>query len=110
MKYTGKTGRSFRIRFQEHLNDFKYRNGKSSFAQHLIEYGHAIGPMEEIMETVHFTNKGRLMDRLESFYIFCETKLNNQINDKSTVQSIIIFDTIVQKDPHRGIPNIYNMQ
>jgi hypothetical protein len=66
--------------------------------------------MEEIMETVHFTNEGCLMDRLERFYIFREMKLNNQINDKSTVKSNIIFDTVVQKDPHRGIPNVYNMQ
>jgi len=101
MKYIGQTDRSFKIRCQEHLRDFKYRNGKSSFAQRLIEYGHAIGPMEEIMKTVYFTNKARLMDTLERFYIFRETKLNNQINDKSTVKPNIIFDTIVRKDPHR---------
>jgi hypothetical protein len=55
--------------------------------------------MEEIMETIHFTNKGRLMNTLEKFYIFRETRLNNQINDKSTVKPNIIFDTIVKPDP-----------
>jgi len=31
MKYIGQTGRSFRIRFQEHFRDFKYNN-RSKFA------------------------------------------------------------------------------
>ena len=42
--------------------------------------------MEEIVETVHFTSKGRLMDTLEKLYIFRETKSNNQINDKYTIK------------------------
>jgi len=37
MRYIGKTGRPFKVRFREHLHDFKYRNGKSRFAQHLID-------------------------------------------------------------------------
>lgn len=106
MKYMGQTGRSFRTRFQEHLWDFKHGNGKSSFTQHLLENGHAIGPIEDIMSTIHITNKGRLMDTLEKFYIFHETNLDNQINDKLAVRPNIIFETMVQKDPHRGVHNI----
>ena len=68
------------------MRDLKYRNGKSSFAQHLIEYGHAVGPMEEIVETVHFTSKGRLMDTLEQLCIFARRNqitrlmINTQLN------------------------------
>jgi hypothetical protein len=79
-----------------------YGNGKSSFALHLIEIGHDIGLMEDIMNTIHITGNGRLMDTLEKFYIFRETKLNNQINDKLAVKPNIIFDTIVQKIPIEG--------
>ena len=86
--------------------NFKHGNGKSGFPQHLLENGHNIGPIEDIMSTIHITNKGRLMDTLEKFYIFRETKLDNQINDKLAVRPNIIFETIVQKDPHRGIHNI----
>jgi hypothetical protein len=64
MKYTGQTGRSFSTCFQDHLRDFKHGNGKSRFTQHLLENRHAFSPMEEIMDTVHFTNKGRLMNTL----------------------------------------------
>jgi hypothetical protein len=106
MKYTGQTGRSFTTRFQEHLRDFKHGNGKSSFAQHLLENGHAIGPIEDIMSTIYITNKGSLLDTLEKCYLFREAKIDNQINDKLAVRPNVIFETIVQKDPHRGIHNI----
>jgi len=46
------------------------------------------------------------MHTLEKVYIFCEVKLDNQTNDKLAVRPNIIFKTIVQKDPHRGIHNI----
>jgi hypothetical protein len=50
--------------------------------------------MNEIMEPLHTANKGRMLDTLERFYIYKETKLNNQINDKLTVQYNPIFDAI----------------
>jgi len=46
------------------------------------------------------------MDTLEKIYIFRDTKLDSQINDKLAVRPNIIFETIVQKDPHRGIHNV----
>ena len=107
MKYTGQTGSPFRIRFQEHFRDYRYGNGKSRFAAHLLENKHSIGPIDNIMETLHTTGKGRMMDTLERFYIFRETKINNQINDRLIIKPNIIFETIIQKDPHRGLPTAY---
>ena len=46
------------------------------------------------------------MDTLEKYYIFRKAKIHNQINDKLTVRPNVIFETTVQKDPHRGIHNI----
>jgi hypothetical protein len=102
MKYTGETGRPFKIRFQEHLRKFTYWNKKMKFARHLLENRHAIGPMENVMETIHITKRGKMMDTLERFHIFRETKFNNQINDKLTVKANLIFETIVHEDPYRG--------
>ena len=93
----GQTGRSFRTRFKVHLRDFKHGNRKSSFAKHLLENGHAIGPIEDIMSTIYITNKDRLMDTLEKYYIFRETKIDNQVNDKVAVRPNVIFETTVQK-------------
>jgi hypothetical protein len=109
MKHIGQTESPFKVRLLEHLRDFKYENKKSKFAQHLLENRHSIGPIEGIMKTVHITNKGRMMDTLERYYTFRETKLNNQINDKLIIQPNIIFETTVRKDPHRGLSVTYNL-
>ena len=110
MKYIGQTGRPFKTRFQEHLRDFKYNNRKSKFAQHLLDRQHSIDEMENIMDVIHITNEGRMMDTIEKYYIYKETKLNNQINDKLTVQPNVIFETLVQQDAHIGHGNTHNQQ
>jgi hypothetical protein len=94
MKYIGQIRRTFKVRFHEHFRDFKYGNKKSKFASHLLENRHSSGPMNSIMETVHITNKGRMMDTLKIFYIFRETKPNNHINDELKEKPNIIFETI----------------
>lgn len=56
-KYTGQTGRPFHIRSQEHFHNFKYRNVKSKFANHLLDNKHSNGPMGDIMDILHVTRK-----------------------------------------------------
>jgi len=63
--------------------------------------------MNDPQETLHTKSKGRMMDTLETFYIFRETKVNNQINDRLIIKPNILFETIVQKDHHRGLPAAY---
>ena len=53
------------------------------------------------MKVIYMTNKGRLVDTIEKFYIYKEKHNNNQINDKNTVLSNIIFDVIVSEDTGR---------
>jgi hypothetical protein len=100
-KYVGQNGRPFHVRFREHYRDYKYANNKSKFAQHVIEEGHAFGPTDNIMDIIHIANKGRMLDTLEKFYIYRETQLGNQINDKLTVQANPTFEAIVQNNPQR---------
>ena len=57
------------------------------------------------MDIIHITRKGKMVDTIEEFYIYRETKLNKQINDKLTVKPNVIFETVVQQDPHGGIPS-----
>jgi hypothetical protein len=57
--------------------------------------------MEDIMEVVHVTKKGKMMDILEDFHIYKETKAGNQINERLTVRENAIFETIKQEDPYR---------
>ena len=71
-------------------------------SSHLLENKHAYGPMEDIMDIVNITNKGKMMDMLERFYIYKQTKSNNQINDKLTVKPSTIFETLIHKAPRTG--------
>ena len=105
MKYVGQTGRSFHTRFAEHFRDFKYTNHKSKFAEHLLENNHSIGPIDSIMEVLHTTRKGKLMDTLEKFHIYKVTRENIQINDKNTSKPNVIFDTIIQGETSRQLTN-----
>jgi hypothetical protein len=63
---------------------------------------HPMGTMEDIMDVIHITRKGRMLNGLGSFHIYKETKNNKQINDKLMVRENEIFETAVQEDPYRG--------
>jgi hypothetical protein len=84
------------MRFHEHYNDYKYANNRFKFAQHIIDEGHSFGPMNDIMGIIHNAKKRWMLDTLEKFYIYRETKRGNQLNDKLTIQSNPIFEALVQ--------------
>ena len=75
MRYIGQTGRSFLTRYREHYHDFKYNNGTSKYAQHVLENKHSIGPTHNTMENLCIMRKSKLMDTWEKFHIYQETKL-----------------------------------
>jgi len=47
------------------------------------------------MEVVHVTKKRKMLDTLEGFHIYKETKAGNQSNDRITVRENAIFETMV---------------
>jgi len=55
--------------------------------------------MENIMDILHVTNKGKMMNTLERFHIYNDTKIDNQIK---RVRPDIIFDTLILKYTNRG--------
>jgi hypothetical protein len=67
----------FHIRFRQHCRDYKYANNNSKFAQHVLEEGHSIGPLADVMDVLHVAKKGRMLNTLERFYIYRETQLGN---------------------------------
>jgi hypothetical protein len=102
MNYVGQTGSTFRIRFAEHFRDYKYNTNKSNFAQHLLDNKHSIGLIEDAMKVLYKTNKGKLMNTMEKYYIYKETQMNNQINGRNTAKHNIIFDTLVHESASRA--------
>jgi hypothetical protein len=62
IKFIRQTDRPLQVRFKQHFNDFKYENGKSKSAQHLLQKYYSTGPMENIMEVLQVTRKRRMMN------------------------------------------------
>jgi hypothetical protein len=93
--YTGQTGRNFEKRFKEHLQAYKYNPQNSKFAQHATESGHTFGKKTDILTIKVIGKKSKFLDTMEK-YIYQETKINNQINDKNTVSYNKIFETILE--------------
>jgi hypothetical protein len=96
MKYIGQTGRPFSVCYKEHYREYTHDNPKSKFSEHLIHAHHSIGPMHTIMEPLYYTTKGRLMNTIEKFHIYRKTQLDNQLNDRHTVQPNAIFNTLTR--------------
>jgi hypothetical protein len=79
--------------------DSKNISGISNMVmEHLLDNKHSIGSMEEIMEILHITKNERMMNTLDRFHIFNETRLDNHIHDNYTVKYNAIFDTIIHKN------------
>jgi len=69
---------------------------------HLLENQHSIGHIDNIMEVLNITIKGRTMDTIEKYYIYKETKNGNQINDKNTIKQNKIYDVVIQGEIDRS--------
>ena len=80
-KYIGQMGRSFCVRYGEHLRDYKFRTGNSKFAQHLHDCNHAFGPINTVMDILYTIKKGAMMDTLGKYHIYRVTSLGTQINE-----------------------------
>jgi len=55
--------------------------------------------MKEIVKILHVTMKGRMLNVLESFHVYKQTKAENQINDKLTAKGNEVFEAMLQHDP-----------
>ena len=104
MKYIGQTGRSFRMRFREHLHEYTYQTGNSKFTQHLLDYNHSFGRIDTVMDILRVIKKGAVMDTLERYHIYRVTSLGTQINDRNTASHNTLFDTLIQREVPRGHP------
>lgn len=100
--YIGQTGRSFEKRFKEHIPKAS-KVQKSNYAEHLVLNNHNYTNLETNLKPLHICNKGRIMTALEQFEIYKAAKNNPQdiLNDKSTLQNNILFESLIKLDKDR---------
>jgi hypothetical protein len=93
--YTGQTGGQFQIRFKENALAYKNNSSNSAYAQHLIYHGHSLGHMEDIMDIIFTTHKGKHLVTIEKYQIYQKTKKGIHINYRSTITKNTTFDVIM---------------
>ena len=79
--YIGQTGRTFNIRFNDHMRSYKNNKLDSNFAIHLNEMNHTCE--KNNLEILHIASKGPKMDFLEAYEIQkAINKGSNILNDQ----------------------------
>jgi len=89
------------MRFKEHEKAFRCNSHISSFAKHLNEEAHFFGPMNSIMQILHYHTKGAHLNTLESFHMHTEFAANNHLNEKLTIYPKAICDTLAKTHSHK---------
>ena len=56
------------------------------------------------MKILHTIKKGKMINTLENFHIYQDTKQENQINDTNTVAKNILLDAIISEQTDREQP------
>ena len=74
-------------------------NLTSNFARHLIDTNHGYTGFESNLKTLHFCDKGQLLDAWEEFEIYKKFKESPQqmLNDQLSFDSHILYDTIIEQ-------------
>jgi hypothetical protein len=81
LKYIGQTGRTFKVRYREHINAIRTNRQNSKFAKHILETGHNYDTLDKTMEILHMEKKGPKPNTLERFHMYDITKKDLQMND-----------------------------
>jgi hypothetical protein len=92
--YIGQTGRNFKQRYREHINDIRQNKEKSGYSQHILNTGHRYGTIDDTMEILYKNKKGLLLNTVEQFYIYINKKQNSHLNDIYSDNYNPIYDTL----------------
>lgn len=93
LPYIGRTKRTFKERYKEHVADFKYKREKSNFAKHLINSSHELDTIENTMKIIKTNHSLKTLNTAEEYYINKEHKKTGKIiNEIITNQNNPLFD------------------
>lgn len=99
--YIGKTKRSFKVRFKEHIQALRSNNAttmKSNFAEHLLSSNHSYKSMEENMKILEFEKNEDKLTSKEDLQIFIHNQKEKQniLNTQSININNPIYNTILK--------------
>jgi hypothetical protein len=65
----GQTGRTFNIRYKEHIHDIRGNNSNRGYSNHILNTGHTHGTITDTMEIIT-RKKGKHLNPLERYHIY----------------------------------------
>jgi hypothetical protein len=95
-RYIGQTGRTFEIRYKEHIRDIENNEPNSKYAQHILDTTHEYGQIQKIVKPLYIGNRGPLPDTYERLHIYESTKQKIQLNNNFTDIHNPIYDGIIK--------------
>ena len=90
--YIGKTNRSFKKRFTEHIRAINNKNIQiSQVAEHVIKNKHKITNIDKNMEIIEICNNNKKLTNLEKWYIYIHKKNNILMNRQVDYDEDLLF-------------------
>jgi hypothetical protein len=93
--YIGQTGRNFKTRFKEHIQDIRNNRTKTGYSQYIINTGHEYGNIENTLNILNVEKKGPFLNTLEKFHIYKKQKTDNLLNESCTDTYNPIFEFLL---------------
>jgi hypothetical protein len=94
-KYIGQTDRTFKTRYNEHINAIKSNKSTKKSAQHLLDNQHSYGTVTRLYGYTTCNKKGQHMNTLERYHIYKNKKTHGTIlNDIYAEAGNPIFEVI----------------
>jgi hypothetical protein len=94
LKYIGQTGRTFNVRYKEHIHAIRNNNNNSGYSNHILNTGHTYGTINNTMDIIRTGKKGKHLNALEKYYIHKISKNNLHMNDTYNDTYNPIFETL----------------
>jgi hypothetical protein len=93
--YIGQTGRNFKTRYKEHIQDIRNNRTKTGYSHHIPDTGHEYGNIENTLSILNVQKKGAFLNTLEKFHIYKEQQTNDLLNESGTDNYNPIFELIL---------------
>jgi hypothetical protein len=96
--YVGQTGRNFRIRYEEHINNIRSNRDQSRYALHILQQNHEYGTIDQTMKVLKLANKSKYLNTMEKLYIYKTTKCKEILNEQHVCDSNVLLDLALKYD------------
>jgi hypothetical protein len=94
LKYVGQTGRTFIVRYKEHIYAIRSNNSNSGYSNHILNTGHTNGKTTNTMDIIRTGRNDRHLNTLEKYRFYKISRNKLHINDTQIETHNPIFQTV----------------